>query len=391
MGGVLGSYLAHPPRYGVGAAAVPYQSSLPTYLRITDIDDTGRFSPSPRVSVDSPLSGSFVLRVGDLVIARTGASVGKAYCYRAQDGELVFAGFLIKIRPDPRLLDPRYLSHVLQSKPYWDWVTSESMRSGQPGINAQQLARLPVDLPDIQVQKNIADKLSDVDALSSSLERLIAKKRAIKHGMMQELLTGRTRLPGFEAPWGTSTFGDVAVLVKNRVDPSRMSGSVVELEHISQGSGRLLGEADLRCAASLKTVFSPGDVLFGKLRAYLRKYWLADRDGFCSTEIWVIRARSSVAVGKFVRYIVEQDEFIDVASAAHGTHMPRSDWGVVSRFEIRLPPIDEQCAIAKVLMDADRELIALERRVQAARAIRRGMMQELLTGRTRLAVEEDTA
>ncbi|HEY0225120.1 MAG TPA: restriction endonuclease subunit S, partial [Mycobacterium sp.] len=130
-----------------------------------------------------------------------------------------------------------------------------------------------------------------------------------------------------------------------------------------------------------------GDVLFGKLRAYLRKYWLADRDGFCSTEIWALRARPGVSVGSFIRYVIEQDRFIEAASTSYGTHMPRSDWGVVSKFELSLPPIDEQRAIAQVLVDADNEIDALERRLTSARAVKQGMMQELLTGRTRLPVE----
>lgn len=191
----LGQLLARPPRYGIGAAAVAYRADLPTYIRITDIDEFGRFRPAPAVSVDSPLSGNYLLQDGDLVIARTGASVGKSYRYRSTDGPLVFAGFLIAVRPDARRLDPRYLGYLLQSKQYWDWIAAESMRSGQPGVNAQQIARLEIDVPAIAAQRAIADVLEDADRLVDSIERLIAKKRDIKQGMMQELLTGRTRLP----------------------------------------------------------------------------------------------------------------------------------------------------------------------------------------------------
>jgi type I restriction enzyme S subunit len=136
---------------------------------------------------------------------------------------------------------------------------------------------------------------------------------------------------------------------------------------------------------SLKSVFRAGDVLFGKLRAYLRKYWLADRPGICSTEIWVLAINSAMTTPGFVRQIVATDPFIDTASTAYGTHMPRSDWSLVRNMEIRTPSISEQTAISAALSDMDMEIAALEARGDKTRALKQGMMQELLTGKTRLA------
>ena len=384
----LGQYLTRPPRYGIGAAATAYRADLPVYIRITDVDEFGRFKPDPIVSVDSPLSSNYLLRDGDIVVARTGASVGKSYRYRSSDGYLVFAGFLIAICPDSKRLDPRYLAYTFQSKQYWDWITSESMRSGQPGINAQQIASLEIDAPDIEAQREVADKLEDVDNLIESLEGLIAKKRGIKQGIMQELLTGHTRLPGFSGDWETVPFEKLAMLVTERVDPRTIDPTtqLIELENVESASGRLLGAGVAGDAVSLKAIFRPGDVLFGKLRSYLRKYWLADSDGVCSTEIWVLRAREG-ARGGFLRCVVESDQFIEATSGGYGTRMPRADWSVVRNLVVSTPPPNEQDAIAEVLLDADEELSLLEHRLESARAVKTGMMQELLTGRTRLPVE----
>jgi type I restriction enzyme, S subunit len=203
---------------------------------------------------------------------------------------------------------------------------------------------------------------------------------------MQELLSGRTRLSGFNNSWKSVDFKQMAMVVKDRVMPTSASGRVVELEHIESGTGRLLGDADLRQSASLKTRFKKDDVLFGKLRSYLRKYWLADRDGFCSTEIWALRSLPGTC-SEFLRYVVELESFVEAASTAYGTHMPRADWTVVSRLELAVPDEEEQRAIAALLRDADDEIAALERRLDSARAIKQGMMQELLTGRTRLTEE----
>ena len=88
----LGTLLVRAPDYGVNAAAVPFSETLPTYIRITDINSDGQFAPCPRVSVDSGADEEQYLRDGDIVLARTGASVGKSYRYREEDGRLVYAG-----------------------------------------------------------------------------------------------------------------------------------------------------------------------------------------------------------------------------------------------------------------------------------------------------------
>ena len=134
----------------------------------------------------------------------------------------------------------------------------------------------------------------------------------------------------------------------------------------------------------MKSVFQKDDVLFGKLRAYLRKYWFADREGVCSTEIWALTANLSLLVPSFLFQIVKMNKFIDAASEAYGTHMPRSDWNVVKNYEVLLPSIEEQDAIAAVLSDMDAEIATLETKLTKARQLKTGMMQELLTGRIRL-------
>src|SRR5690606_18355674 len=126
--------LKDPPRYGINAPAVPLDGKLPVYIRITDISEKGYFSPTEKVGVKSPFSHLYILNEGDIVLARTGASVGKSYLYRKEDGVLIYAGFLIKVSPDSEKLDSKYLSQYLKTEQYWAWVNVNSMRSGQPGI-----------------------------------------------------------------------------------------------------------------------------------------------------------------------------------------------------------------------------------------------------------------
>lgn len=190
----LGDCLTRSPFYGINAAAAPYSDKLPRYLRITDISDDGRLVADSYASVDHPDTNRYQLVEGDVVLARTGASVGKSFVFCETHGPLVFAGFLICLRPDQRALASGYLSAVLQTADYWNWVASVSMRSGQPGINGREYASMPLSLPAIDEQRAIAAVLSDMDAAIVALEDKLAKARAVKQGMMQVLLTGEIRL-----------------------------------------------------------------------------------------------------------------------------------------------------------------------------------------------------
>ena len=243
-----------------------------------------------------------------------------------------------------------------------------------------------IAVPPPPEQRAIAAALSDVDGLLGGLDRLIAKKRDLKQAAMQQLLTGQTRLPGFHGEWEVKTFGEVAVPRRERIDPRRtgVNDFCIELEHIESGSGQIVGSTSTGAQSSLKSVFHPGDVLFGKLRAYLRKYWRATRQGVCSTEIWVLVPRVDAATSEFLFQIVQTEGFIDAASNSYGTHMPRSDWNAVQNYELKMPSLAEQTAIAAVLSEMDGELAVLEQRREKTRALKQAMMQELLTGRTRL-------
>ena len=96
--------------YGIPASAVPFSEELYTYLRITDINDDGTLNLADRKSVDDPKAKNYILKENDIVFARTGNSTGRSYFYDAQDGELVYAGFLIKFSLDPHKVNPKFIN-----------------------------------------------------------------------------------------------------------------------------------------------------------------------------------------------------------------------------------------------------------------------------------------
>jgi type I restriction enzyme S subunit len=151
----------------------------------------------------------------------------------------------------------------------------------------------------------------------------------------------------------------------------------------------LLGSTHAGKVVSIKYRFTAQDVLFGRLRAYLRKYWLADHDGVCTTEIWPLHVNAATADPAFVHALVQTEWFIEAACISYGTHMPRSDWSVIKNLSASVPEKAEQNAIGRVLQDMDEAVRRLTRRRDKATAIKQGMMQALLTGRVRLPVASE--
>jgi len=184
----MGNLLTKSPDYGVNAAAVPFSENLPQYLRITDISEDGRYLPDKKVSVDINATDDNYLDEGDIVLARTGASVGKSYRYRKEDGKLVFAGFLIRVKPKPTNLNSIYLANFLTTNSFWKWVAVTSARSGQPGINSTEYCSLPIPLPpDLFEQQRIADCLTSFDDLITTETHKLVAFKTHKAGLMQQL------------------------------------------------------------------------------------------------------------------------------------------------------------------------------------------------------------
>lgn len=176
--------------YGINAAAVDYSNELPTYLRITDISENGKFINVDKKSVNHSLSSNYILSSGDIVFARTGASVGKTYLYNPDDGELIYAGFLIKFSPNIEKILPKFLKLITELSYYQNWVIKASMRSGQPGINGQEYGGFEIQLPNIEEQALICTKIDSLENLYNSESKKLTKLQKIKHGLMSKLLNG---------------------------------------------------------------------------------------------------------------------------------------------------------------------------------------------------------
>ena len=187
-----------PPAYGANASARPFDPELPRYVRITDITDGGRLrTDDPRSAEPAKVKG-YELHAGDLLFARSG-SVGRTYLYRPEDGSCVFAGYLIRFRPDPEIALPRFVELYTHSSSYHRWVASILRVGAQPNINAAEYRSLPILLPPLAEQRAIAAVLDAIDEAIERTEEVIAATEHLRDALLHELLT--RGLPGRHSEW----------------------------------------------------------------------------------------------------------------------------------------------------------------------------------------------
>ncbi|NLN42063.1 MAG: restriction endonuclease subunit S [Clostridiales bacterium] len=186
--------------------------------------------------------------------------------------------------------------------------------------------------------------------------------------------------------WKKYKFEDIAILSTNKYYPKEDAKNYrcIELEHINQETGRINGWSNSIEQKSAKTYFKTGDILYGKLRPYLKKYYLAEFDGVCSTEIWVIKGKTNLVCNEFLFYLIQTEKFNFVANISTGTKMPRADWDYIKSTIFKIPPLPEQRKITEILSTWDKAIELKEQLIEEKKEQKKGLMQKLLRGEIRL-------
>ena len=239
-----------------------------------------------------------------------------------------------------------------------------------PAVDLRGLGHHEAYYPvDPKEQSRIAAVLTAADEAIAASRALVEKYAAVKQGLMRDLLTGNGSL---------NRFSEIA-------DPISRKGNAngricINMDCVESGTGELLPIVDAE-NSSAKTEFVAGDVLFGKLRPYLRKYWLATFDGVCSSELMVFRAKPNIR-RQYLYYIVSSNAFIEYNnSQTYGTKMPRTSWSIIKQYKTNVPNISEQDRVIEVLSAADERLATERKRLMKLEYIKRGLMDDLLTNR----------
>jgi type I restriction enzyme, S subunit len=323
-----------------------------------------------------------IARGPGVVLGRSGASFGRAH-YCEQDFWPHNTALYVT---DFRGNDPRFVFHLLSIVDF----SRHNSGGAQQSLNRNFIALIPLRLPRPSEQRAIAAALGDADALLAGLDRLIAKKRDLVQAGMQQLLTGQTRLPGFSGAWeetNLGTIGECIIGLTYRPEDVVEHGLLV-LRASNIQDGRLAYDDNVHVSIRVPDhlVTRAGDILVcvrNGSRALIGKCAVIDD------------AAAGLTFGAFMSvYRTRYWRFIAHAFQTHGIQRQiRDNIGAtinqitnkdMRALRVKLPPEDEQSVIAAVLADMGAELLALEQRREKTRALKQAMMQELLTGKTRL-------
>lgn len=197
----------------------------------------------------------------------------------------------------------------------------------------------------------------------------------------------KLRFPGFTGEWEEKRLGDICALSKKKINPliEAINYKCLELEHLEQETGRIIGYTDLQLQKSIKNKFEPGDVLYGKLRPYLKKFYKPDFEGVCSSEIFVLQGKK--ISNDYLYYLIQTDNFNQIANLSTGSKMPRSDWHSMAIVGFNIPTLPEQKKIAGFLSDIDTKIEKLTRKKELTEQYKKGAMQKIFSQKIRFKVE----
>ena len=365
------------------------------WIKIGDVREGDKYITSTEEKIISAgVARSRTVHAGDFILSNS-MSFGRPYILNI-DG-CIHDGWLT-IQEYEKTFSKNFLYYLLSSDSVYQQYISMAAGSSVKNLNKEKVSALVVAYPDIKEQERIADALSDIDSLIATLEKQISKKKAIKQGAMQELLTGKRRLPGFSGEWETRTLHEMS---NEMVDGP--FGSNLKTEHYTtERQVRIIqlsniGEAGWNNANVKYTTFShaaelqrcivqPGSILIAKMIPAGRAIICPDNEKsyILGSDVVKVVPNSSVD-RRYLVYATKSRFYLDqIADDTQGSTRARTSVSKLRKTAILFPEKDEQIAIADILSEMDMEIAALEGKLAKYRQVKQGMMQQLLTGKIRL-------
>lgn len=375
------------------------------FLKVETFTNDGKYIPGKEAHIDRSthqLLRRSQLAAGDVLFSIAGA-LGRTTIVRESWLPANTNQAFAIIRPSARRqgINPRYLLWQLRSPAIEKHIAEINVQAAQANLSLEQVRDFQLPILPMAEQHAIVTALDDVSDLIATLERLIAKKQAIKRGMMQQLLTGRARLPGFSKGWANHQAGDVGTFIGGSAFPVRYQGSTsgpipfFKVSDMNNRGNELFMRHANNCIhepqrKSMRAVLAPAEsIVFAKVGAAVfleRKRILAKSSCIDNNMAAYSVDKSSVDV-RFMHYFFSSFQMSSLVATGA---LPSLNSRQLRSIPIWLPSdLEEQRAIATVLADVDTKLDALRQRLVKAHATRTGMMQQLLTGRTRLPADAD--
>jgi type I restriction enzyme S subunit len=337
--------------------------------------------------------------IGNASVKRDG--IGYSNRFDGSNEHVIFAKYAYRVR-NLRSISPLFLHHVLRSTFCRQWIISSSQTGTLTNLNKSAAKAIPIPVPPLPEQRAIATALSDVDGLLGGLDRLIAKKRDLKQAAMQQLLTGQTRLPGWDGGWEVKRLGDFGKCLrgvsykgdsdlsthdtphtKRLLRSNNVQNAVVVTDEVQfVNAARVSSHQILQQDDILICMANGSKALVGKAGIFM----VSDGHEYTfGAFMGCFRTNSAEANPAFVFYLFLTARYRDyINNLLAGSSINNLRPSSIESLEFSTPPLPEQTAIASVLTEMDGELAVLEQRREKTRALKQAMMHSLLTGRIRL-------
>ena len=377
--------------FGSALHAEDYVQDGTPIITVEHLGETGLTHQNlPKVSEkDRHRLFAYSMQEGDIVFSRVGSVDRNAYVTAIENGWL-FSGRILRLRAKNEKLSTQYLGYYFKSEDTKERIRNVAVGQTMPSLNTKLMNAFKVVLPTIEEQKDIAALLSNMDTLISALEKQISKKKAIKQGAMQELLTGKRRLPGFSGEWQNIVLGTVSSFY-NGGTPSKTrkdwwSGNIPwisssDLSESTITSVKISRYVSQEAVARSATRICPRNAVLIVSRVGVGKVAVSPCELCTSQDFTTIV--SSRHNPYFLAYML-MPIMKKLAIQSQGTSIKGITTEDIQKIAIPTPSEEEQNAIVDILADTDSEIEALEQKLKKYRQVKQGMMQQLLTGKIRL-------
>ena len=284
--------------------------------------------------------------------------------------------FCMGWRPNSSDLNPVFLGYLLRTPTIRKQIICQGQGISRINLAASRISNIDLYHPSPDEQLKIANILSLLDQRIEAVCKIVEHLKKYKRGLLQAIFSREVQLENL-SNWEHRLFSEIASLGKGKYTPKQEEAlPCIELEHLEQQTGQIIGYANSNEQNSVKSVFHKGDVLFGKLRPYLRKFALPEYDGVCSSEIWVLHPESNID-STFLFYLIQSESFIAAANISSGTKMPRAEWSKVSNESFFIPELSEQKRIADLFSAIDKRIVNASRSVNKMQSLKQGLLQQL--------------
>ena len=350
----------------------------------------------------------FDVRKNDVFFTRTSETpdeVGMSSVLLEDIENGVFSGFVLRGRPKNDMFVPEYCKYCFSTEAVRNAIITGCTYTTRALTNGKQLSAIELPIPSKPEQEAIAEALSDIDTLIVNLEKLIAKKKAIKQGAMQELLTGKRRLPGFDGEWNTMKVEEIVARFATGLNPRQNfklntggTNYYVTIKDFRDGVLYLDDNCDRIDDLALVRInersdLRKGDLLFSSIGRIGDAYLITETptNWNINESVFALRPNIKVIDPLMLYWLLTSEETKrKLVESTTGSTLKSIKLGHLKEIECTFPAdIVEQKAISTILYDMDAEIRELEKKVEKARLIKQGMMSELLTGRIRLIDKED--